>query len=98
MAGKTFGIVMKIWLNLCFSKSVMKRAPWSAIIVSVILILINHGDAILRRNIGPTRIFQMCLTVIVPYIVSTVSSVSTMLSAEDGFKLENASAKAAKSL
>lgn len=78
---------MKLWLALCFTKPVMKRAAWSALIVGTILILINHGNAILKGEVDLTRIFQMCLTIIVPYIVSTVSSVSTLLSIEGGLKI-----------
>jgi hypothetical protein len=78
---------MKIWLTLCFTKSVMKRATWTALIVGTILILINHGNAIFKGEVDFTRIFQMCLTVIVPYIVSTVSSVSTLLSLEGRLKI-----------
>lgn len=80
---------MKIWLTLCFTKPVMKRASWTALIVGTILILINHGNAILRGEVDLTRVLQMCLTLIVPYIVSTVSSVSTLLSAEGGIKIHN---------
>lgn len=84
---------MKIWLTLCFTKPVMKRASRSAMIVGTILI--NHGNSILKGEINLTRILQMCLTVIVPYIVSTVSSVSTLLSAEGGIKIhEDAAIKA----
>ena len=80
------GATMKIWLTLCFTKPVMKRASWTALIVGTILILTNHGNSILSGEVDLTRVLQMCLTVIVPYIVSTVSSVSTLLSAEGGFK------------
>ena len=80
---------MKIWLTLCFTRPVMKRASWTALIVGTVLILINHGNAILRGEVDITRVLQMCLTVIVPYIVSTVSSVSTLLSAEGGIKIHD---------
>lgn len=78
---------MKIWLTLCFTKPMMKRASWTALIVGTILILINHGNSILKGEVNLTRILQMCLTVIVPYIVSTVSSVSTLMSMEGGIKI-----------
>jgi len=78
---------MKIWLTLCFTKPVMKRASWTALIVGTILILINHGNSILKGEVDLTRVLQMCLTVIVPYIVSTVSSVSTLLDLESGIKI-----------
>ncbi len=83
---------MKIWLTLCFTKPVMRRASWSALIVGAILILINHGNSILKGEVDVTRILQMCFTVIVPYVVSTVSSVSTLLSAEGGVKFNEDSA------
>ncbi|HKY54397.1 MAG TPA: nitrate/nitrite transporter NrtS [Anaerolineales bacterium] len=85
---------MKIWLTLCFTKPVMKRALWTALIVGTILILINHGNTILKGEVDLTRVFQMCLTFIVPYIVSTVSSVSTLLSLERGLKIYEDSSKA----
>ncbi len=71
---------MTEWLRLCFSKNVMRRSFWTAIIVGAILVMINHGEAILHGQVTTGRIFQIILTVCVPYIVSTVSSVSTMLS------------------
>ena len=79
---------MKVWLILCFTKPVMRRASWSALIVGTILILINHGDAILKGEVDLTHILQMCFTVIVPYIVSTISSVSTLLSIDRGIKFD----------
>ena len=45
--------------------------------VGTLLIAINHGHAIIAGQITQERIFQMFLTVIVPYIVSTASSVAT---------------------
>lgn len=51
-----------------------------AIIVGAILITINHGDAILRGEIDTTRTLKMLLTVIVPYVVSTLSSVGALRS------------------
>jgi len=65
-------------LALCFSRSVVRRATYSAIIVGSILILINHADAILRGELDHLRLFRMALTMIVPYVVSTVSSVITI--------------------
>jgi hypothetical protein len=72
------------WLSLCLSESVMRRALYTALIVGIVLIAINHGDAILRRQIDSARLFRMCLTVLVPYVVSTVSSVSTVISMRNG--------------
>ncbi|HXF09579.1 MAG TPA: nitrate/nitrite transporter NrtS, partial [Desulfuromonadaceae bacterium] len=55
----------------------VKRAFITAIIVGFILIAINEGPAIVSGHLTRTQIIQMCLTVFVPYTVSTVSSVST---------------------
>ncbi|MBI5565038.1 MAG: nitrate/nitrite transporter NrtS [Chloroflexi bacterium] len=69
---------MSEWLQLCRSRSVVRRALASALIVGTILITINHGDAILRGQIDQDRVLKMILTVCVPYLVSTFSSVSTI--------------------
>lgn len=62
---------MPEWLPLCLSRSVIKRALLSALIVGVILITINHGDAILHGQIDQERSLQILLTLCVPYLVST---------------------------
>ncbi|MBW2241818.1 MAG: nitrate/nitrite transporter NrtS [Deltaproteobacteria bacterium] len=49
-----------------------------AVIVGAILISINHGDALLRGELDSTRLLKMGLTVLVPYTVSTLSSVSAL--------------------
>jgi hypothetical protein len=71
---------MKAWIELCFTKPIIKRASITALIVGTILVAINHGDAILHDQINPDRLFKIVLTVLVPYIVSTVSSAFTMMS------------------
>jgi hypothetical protein len=71
---------MSEWLGLCFTKSIVKRACISALVVGTVLILINHGDAILRGDMDTLRLIRIVLTVVVPYLVSTVSSVSTTMS------------------
>lgn len=78
---------MNIWLTSCLTKPVMKRASSTALIVGTILILINHGNSLLKGEVDLTRVLQMCLTVLVPYIVSTVSSVSTLMSMEGGVRI-----------
>ena len=71
---------MKIWLRLAFSRQIIRRALISAVVVGAVLITINHGDALLKGDISLDRSLKMGLTMVVPYIVSTVSSVSTILS------------------
>jgi hypothetical protein len=66
------------WFKLATQSSVVKRALKFACVVGTILITINHGYAILHGQVTRGRILQMCLTVLVPYTVSTLSSVGAM--------------------
>jgi hypothetical protein len=43
-----------------------------------VLTAINHGDALLRGQLDAVRLFRIGLTVVVPYCVSTASSVAAM--------------------
>jgi hypothetical protein len=67
------------WLQLAASAPVRRRAIRYAIVVGAILLTINHGDAILRGDLPPDRLLRMGLTMLVPYLVSTFSSVGAML-------------------
>ena len=55
----------------------VRRAALTAAVVGTILVAINHGDAILNGTMTTGRVLRAALTVLVPYVVSTVSSVST---------------------
>lgn len=70
------------WLALALKPSVVKRGLKFALVVGAVLIAINHGDAIVRGEVSGYRLFQMALTVCVPYIVSTLSSVGALRQAE----------------
>lgn len=69
---------MKHTLALALQPSVVKRALKYAVVVGAVLIAINHGDAVMRGDVPPARLFRMGLTVLVPYVVSTLSSVGAM--------------------
>jgi len=69
---------MKETLHLAFQPSVVRRALKYAFVVGLLLITINHSDAILHGQVTGTRLFKMALTVMVPYIVSTLSSVGAL--------------------
>jgi hypothetical protein len=56
-----------------------KRAFIRPILVGSILIVINHGNAIAAGTVDSTRIVQMILTLLVPYCVSTASSVGAII-------------------
>jgi hypothetical protein len=69
---------MKQTLTLAMQPSVVKRALKYAVVVGCILIAINHSDAILKAEVTPGRLLRMALTVVVPYVVSTLSSVGAI--------------------
>lgn len=71
-------MVCRVWFKLALTPSVVKRGLLYAVIVGAILIAINHSDAILRGDVSSGRALRMALTVMVPYIVSTLSSVGAM--------------------
>ncbi len=66
------------FFQLACSPTVVRRALGYAVVVGAILIAINHVDAILRGDVDPGRAMKMGLTVLVPYTVSTLSSVQAM--------------------
>lgn len=66
------------WLVLATSRLVVRRATLVALIVGSILVIINHGDAIVRGDLSAGRLLRIVLTVSVPYCVSTYSSVSAL--------------------
>ena len=60
------------------SAPVVRRALLYLVVVGSVLIAINHGDALLRGDIDGERIVKMLLTPLVPYVVSTLSSVAAI--------------------
>ena len=70
---------MTDWLRLATRRSVVVRALYCAVIVGTILILINHGPALICLDVSGQCVFQMLLTYCVPYAVSTYSSVQAMI-------------------
>ena len=68
------------FLQVASQRGVVRRALAYAGVVGGILITINHGDAILAADVSQTRLWKMGLTVLVPYAVSTLSSVSALRS------------------
>ncbi len=75
---------MREWLELATSRPVVRRALAYAVIVGAVLIAINHGDALLQGEISQTRVLKMMLTILVPYSVSTLSSVQALRGAATG--------------
>jgi len=67
------------WLAVARERPIVLRACKFAVVVGAVLIGINHGDAILRGDFDARRLLKMGLTVLVPYTVSTLSSVGATI-------------------
>ncbi len=63
-------------------REVMMQALKTAVLVGMVLIAINHGDALIAGEIDATRLGKMLLTFLVPYSVSTYASVRATQNAE----------------
>jgi hypothetical protein len=66
------------WLRVARDPAVVRRALGYAVVVGSILIAINHGTALVRGEVDAARLLQMGLTAMVPYCVSTSSSVGAI--------------------
>lgn len=71
-------------VRLLRSGPVVRRGIKYAVVVGLLLVMINHGDAILDGDLTPRRLLQMGLTVLVPFAVSAFSSVGAMRDARRG--------------
>lgn len=66
------------WIRCALNPSVVIRALLMAIFVGAVLVSINHGMCIYKGQFTFTCFWQSALTFMVPYTVSTVSSVLAM--------------------
>jgi len=71
-------MIMRDWLRVAFQPSVLRRALLYATIVGSVLVGINHGEAILRGDLDGRRLLRIALTMLVPYLVATFSSVGAI--------------------
>lgn len=65
------------WALAC-QGAVVRRALLFAVTVGPVLVAINHADAILVGEVVRERWLKIGLTMLVPYAVSTISSVLAM--------------------
>lgn len=61
--------------RIATEKSVVKRATRIGLIVGNVIALINHGDRMIQGTMDGLAWFKCVLTFLVPYSVSTYSSV-----------------------
>ena len=62
--------------------AIVKRALKVSAIVGTVLCAINHGDAMLAGEMTSKRWIQCALTYLVPYLVSTYSSLAALRDVE----------------
>jgi hypothetical protein len=66
------------WLILATRRTVVRRAVVIALFVGTVLALINHGDSMLAGAMSGLNWGQVLVTYLVPYMVSTYSSVGAI--------------------
>ena len=66
------------WIQLAYSGPVWRRAAKVAVLVGPILVAVNQGDVILSGELDVICIVKIGLTFLVPYFVSTFSSVAAL--------------------
>lgn len=71
--------MIRNFIEIASQRSIVMRGLKYGLVVGSILIAINHGNAIVEGTVDATHIFQMVLTMLVPYCVSTASSVAAVL-------------------
>ncbi|MFP6816283.1 MAG: nitrate/nitrite transporter NrtS [Pseudomonadales bacterium] len=71
-----------VFWEIAWRRDVRVRAFKTAVFVGVILIAINHADALLAGAIDATRLVKMLATMLVPYSVSTYASVRAIQSSQ----------------
>lgn len=68
-------MTFKQQIAIAFSWPVVRRSMILAALVGTILVAINHGSGILAGDVDSQCIVRCCLTMVVPYCVSTISAV-----------------------
>ena len=69
---------MREWLVIATEKTVVRRALLYSLVIGPVLIAINHGQNIWLGELELGSLLQILMTVMLPYIVTTMSSVSAL--------------------
>jgi len=69
---------MRFWFETARDPAIVRCSMKYALIVGPVLVAINHGDAIVEGTIDGVGWLKVGLTMMVPYLVSTFSSVGTI--------------------
>ncbi len=73
---------MSNYVSIACRPEVLGTAVRISLVVGTILALINHGPAIFDLSLSSQNLMQIVLTYLVPYGVSTYSSVKVILCEE----------------
>ena len=74
---------MNTWASVAREPTVVKRALKIAAVVGPVLVTINYLDVIIAGDFEPRMIGKMLLNFLVPYSVSTISSVAAIVENRD---------------
>ena len=86
----TAGNSTRRYISLATDSSIVKRGLMFSVVVGSILVLINHGDRLNPDDLATIPVYKVCLTYLVPYIVSSLSSIQAHLNqSEENTKEES---------
>ncbi|MEK6719035.1 MAG: adenylate/guanylate cyclase domain-containing protein [Chloroflexota bacterium] len=66
------------WLRLAADPTILRRSLVTCILVGLVLTVINHGPGFVSGMSDPTFLQQFFLTLLVPFVVVTISSVAAV--------------------
>lgn len=66
------------FFEIALERSVRRRALRIAAVVGCVIAVINHGDHLLSMTLQGTDLLKIAVTFLVPYCVSTYSSVQAV--------------------
>jgi len=66
------------YLSIAFSREICTTSLKVSLIVGTLLVLINHGAAVFDSSVTTENVWQIALTYLVPFCVSTYSSVKVL--------------------
>lgn len=71
------------WLRIAVRRDIVLRGLKVGVVVGMILVAINQGDAILAGALSGDALWKIPMTFCVPYLVSTYASVASVLASEN---------------
>lgn len=66
------------WLRVARQPAVLKRSAIVCFLVGSILVAVNLGPQLIAGAFSPTLLVQVVLTYLVPFVVSTATSVAAL--------------------